>query len=231
MMPDATLKKASLVLFEAGRRPPSQGGDTIQFMFNPKEYSIQKSADWQRDSQRRAKQAPKVQFKGTNARSLSLEVFLDAEMQDGDTVAQTAERLMECCAPTQASIDRRKPMPPNVLLRWGQSESFVAFVKQVQVRYTLFTPDGEPLRATCTVELEEVSTSPDSQNPTSGTPTVHRTHTVVAGDSLHSIAYGEYRDPRFWRAIATINDVDDPLRLPAGAELLLPPPAEARSLS
>jgi nucleoid-associated protein YgaU len=47
-------------------------------------------------------------------------------------------------------------------------------------------------------------------------------HTVVAGDSLPSIAYREYGDPEIWRVVAEANDIDDPLRLRAGTTLLLP---------
>jgi nucleoid-associated protein YgaU len=50
---------------------------------------------------------------------------------------------------------------------------------------------------------------------------------VVAGDSLASIAYDEYEDARLWRALAEANHLDDPMRLPPGTELLVPPPAEA----
>jgi nucleoid-associated protein YgaU len=47
-------------------------------------------------------------------------------------------------------------------------------------------------------------------------------HTVVAGDSLPSIAWREYGDPTLWRPIAERNGIDDPMRLPAGTALLIP---------
>ena len=37
--------------------------------------------------------------------------------------------------------------------------------------------------------------------------------TVVAGDTLASIAYAEYGDPTMWRPLAAFNGIDDPLRL------------------
>jgi nucleoid-associated protein YgaU len=49
-----------------------------------------------------------------------------------------------------------------------------------------------------------------------------RSHQVVMGDSLMSIAYQEYGDSALWRAIALANDIDDPLRLPTGLELRVP---------
>jgi nucleoid-associated protein YgaU len=46
--------------------------------------------------------------------------------------------------------------------------------------------------------------------------------TIVAGDSLASIAYKEYGDPAMWRPLAAFNGIDDPLRLQLGSSVLLP---------
>ena len=67
---------------------------------------------------------------------------------------------------------------------------------------------------------------PWRQNPTSGSDAVRRSHLMVDGDSLASVAYGEYGDPATWRALARFNGIDDPLRCPAGTRLLLPSPEE-----
>jgi nucleoid-associated protein YgaU len=53
---------------------------------------------------------------------------------------------------------------------------------------------------------------------------------VVAGDSLPSVAHAEYGDPRYWRAIAAANGIDDPARVQPGTHLLLPSPSEAKEL-
>jgi nucleoid-associated protein YgaU len=53
--------------------------------------------------------------------------------------------------------------------------------------------------------------------------TGHRTHRVVAGDSLASIAYLEYGDPNGWRRLADANGIDDPLRVRDGTVLHVPP--------
>jgi nucleoid-associated protein YgaU len=43
---------------------------------------------------------------------------------------------------------------------------------------------------------------------------------------LASVAYAEYGDPNAWRPLAGFNEIDDPLRVPTGAMLLLPSPEE-----
>jgi nucleoid-associated protein YgaU len=60
------------------------------------------------------------------------------------------------------------------------------------------------------------------QNPTSGVLAVSRSHVMVAGDSLPSVAYAEYGDATMWRLLADYNGIDDPMRVAEGATLLLP---------
>ena len=107
------------------------------------------------------------------------------------------------CRPTTA-WPRRRPC-----LRWSccsgaTVKSFAAFVTSVQAKYTLFTGEGTPIRATCNVSLEEMPGDPRKQNPTSGGLTLTSVRTVVAGDSLASIAYREYGDPAMWRPLAAV---------------------------
>jgi nucleoid-associated protein YgaU len=67
-------------------------------------------------------------------------------------------------------------------------------------------------------------------NPTSGGLATRRTHTMVEGDTLASVAYKEYRDPSRWRALAVINGIDDPMRVAPGTELMIPEKREADAL-
>lgn len=198
----------------------------LVFRFNPKEYTVAKTASWKRSDQRGAEQASVPEFTGSGPKTLSLEVFLDVAESPGGDIAADVDLLFSCCAPTDKSRDSERPSPPFVVFGWGSTTSFPAFVKKVQARYTMFRPDGCPTRAVCDLDLEEVPSPAARQNPTSG-GTARRTHTVVAGETLASIAYREYRDASAWRAIAARNDLDDPLRLPPGTRLLLPPAAEA----
>src|SRR5207253_4703089 len=62
--------------------------------------------------------------------------------------------------------------------------------------YTMFKPDGTPMRAICTLDVEEIPSEPGRQNPTSGGLAARRSHTVVAGDSLASIAYRDRKSTR-----------------------------------
>ncbi len=227
----AKLEKARLEVVEPpspATKPPSLrgGGRQITFQFNPREYTVKKTAKWERKAEKGAEQTAVPEFMGPEPRSLDLEMFLDHSDGSGD-VAADVEALFDCLKPTAKSLSANKPSPPWVVFGWGSTVSIVAIVKSVSARFSLFRPDGTPIRAVCNVSLEEVPTEAPRQNPTSGSLTALRTHRVVAGDSLASIAYDEYEDARLWRALAEANHLDDPMRLPPGTELLVPSPAEA----
>ncbi len=212
------------------RTPPSEPGSLeagarigrIKFQFNPKELSVSKAAKWTRNAQKNSKNSGVPEFRGPEPCKLALEMFLDASDTQGDSVVKTVEKLFSCCVPTPESHDKNKPNPPWVVFHWGSLTSFTGYIASVNVKYTLFTPGGLPIRGTATVNLEEISKEQKGQNPTSGALATHRVHTVSTGDTLASIAWREYGDPAMWRAIATTNRIDDPMRLRAGSSLLIP---------
>jgi hypothetical protein len=210
------------------RRKDGDGRLTCQF--NPKEYTIAKSASWCRTTVRSAQTASTAEFVGTNPRSLQMELFFDGWASGSGDVSQSIDRLMEWTNPTRQSIQANVPAPPIVFFLWGSKTLFDAYVKSVSARYSMFTGDGLPIRATASVGFEEVPNEPARQNPTSGGPG-RRSHVVALGETLHSIAYGEYGDPTYWRGLATLNHVEDPLRLDPGTVLLIPPARQVAARS
>lgn len=226
------LARAALIVYDlqpSGNGTDAKVGaktDEITFQFNPKEVTIQKSAKWERKSAATAKKAAPPEFKGSEPCKLTLEMFFDASGTHDASVVTIVEKLFACCVPTAKSASSAKPTPPLVALQWGQITSFTAFVTSVSAKYTLFSADGTPIRALCSVSLEEMPVDPGKQNPTSGGLAVRRAHTMVDGDTLASVAYAEYGDPTTWRRLAAYNGIDDPLRVPAGTRLLLPSAAD-----
>ncbi|MGB3256777.1 MAG: peptidase M23 [Ornithinimicrobium sp.] len=230
--PPAQMTRASLKLYDANAAAAGTGAklgaerDQVEFQFNPKEVTIAKSAKWGRDPNASAQTAGPPEFNGAEPCKLTLEMFFDATATHDGSVVATVERLLACCVPTEESSGKDKPTPPLVMLEWGKISSFPAFVTSVTAKYTLFSADGMPIRAVCSVALEEMPDEAWRQNPTSGGLSARRAHHVIDGDSLASIAYAEYGDPTLWRDVASFNDIDDPLRLPRGSVLLLPAPED-----
>ncbi|WP_163510804.1 LysM peptidoglycan-binding domain-containing protein [Fodinicola acaciae] len=224
--PPANLQRATLKVLE----PPSDatqtkpGGpiDEIKFQFNPKELTLTKTANWGPVEQRNAKKGGPTQFKGAQPGKLTLEMFLDATEKMDSSVVDTVEKLFQCCVPTDKSQSKSKASPPWVQFQWGGMLSFPGCIKSVTAKYTLFASNGTPIRAVCTINLEEISGEEKGQNPTSGSLAVRDVHTAVEGDTLASIANSAWGNPELWRELAKANDIDNPMHLPPGTRLLVP---------
>jgi nucleoid-associated protein YgaU len=211
--------KLSSVLSQA----KAGGEGEVKFTFNPKEFTISKSAQWQRRNQKGTGSAAMPEFTGSQPATLTLEIFLDNSEAKAPDVASKVQTLLDSVAPLQKTVTTETPTPPWVVFGWGRFTSFVAVVKQVSARYTMFRPDGVPVRAVVTLGLEEVPTDPPPrQNPTSGALTASRSHRMVDGDSLQSVAQAEYGDVGRWRDLADANGIDDPMRVAPGTPLLIP---------
>jgi len=223
----ASPQRAFLEMFEpkhvkGGNPELGSAKGKIAFQFNPKEVSITKSAKWERKTTKDKKAGP-PEYSGAEPCKMSLELFFDSTMDPGVNVVESVDNLFRCCVPCKEFKKGETPMPFLVKFHWGSVESFAAFISQVQAKYTRFAANGIPIRAVCTVNLEEIDVTPTSgQNPTSGTLSADRVHTMVAGDSLALVAYQEYGDPQLWRPLAAYNRIDDPMRVADGMQLLLP---------
>jgi hypothetical protein len=226
-LPNIGLARAQLRIME----PPATVGAgpggviaTVTFQFNPNRLSVSKSVEWRRQPSRMASRSALPEFVGSGPRSLTVEVFLDATARHDNSVEQRVQQLMSACVPTPRSLAAKKPASPWVRFEWGSARtaSFDAVLTNLSAEYSLFDVDGKALRARCSLTMEEASTGPAGQNPTSGSREARRTQRVVAGDTLPQLAWREYGDATAWRTIAEANEIDDPMELAPGTELIVP---------
>lgn len=219
-----TLVKAQILVLDADAVDPGRGlPSVIDVQFNPNQYQLEKAAQLAEigipgiDS-------PLLQFiRGQNER-LTLELFFDTtDSGTGDgaqDVRQQTNRIYQL-----VKMQPRTHAPPRVLVMWS-SLSFKAVVETVRQTFTLFSPDGVPLRATVNVTFREYKALEDQLaelNLQSSDRT--RQRTVQAGDTLSGIAAEMYGVPTAWRHIADANQavlasVIDP---PPGITLSIPP--------
>lgn len=218
-------EKAYLKIIKPKSAGGAPGGGTeigrVTFRYNPKEFSYKKTASWDRKPAKGATSSAPPEFKGADPIGLTVEVFLDA-YETGKDITRDIDLLTSCCVPLPETISSKKPSPPWVLFGWGARVHITAYVESVDVKCTMFKPDGTPLRATCTVAMKEIPPELAKQNPTSGGVATLRSHLVVEGDSLPLIAYQEYGDAGAWRVLADANGIDDPMRIRSGSRVLVP---------
>ncbi len=205
----------------------------LRFRYNPAELSTSKSASWSRPQAAGASTASAPQYTGPNPLSVTMELVFDGWEDEGADVSRHIKTLLDWMNPPEGATGRLAH-PPMLRFEWGTSrilQGWKCFLKQVSAKYTLFSSDGTPIRATCQISLEEVPQDPPPTNPTSGSRESRRSRLLDEGDSLQNAAYREYGDPNLWRGLAEFNGIDDPLRVPAGTRILVPSLAEAKRLA
>lgn len=123
---------------------------------------------------------------------------------------------------------------PILVVQWGPPAAgftLEALLTDVRIRYERISVAGVPLVASVTLSLKEEPTTLKLTNPTSGGRPGRRRHTVTADENLAAIAMAAFGDPNAWRAIAKVNNIDDPAAVGPGDVLYLPAHEELRELA
>lgn len=130
----------------------------VQAQYNPKELQVDQNIPWSKKNQ--ANQANPtglhLEFTGAEGRSMSVEMLFDGYEQK-KSVSDSVDALYTMASvidPTSPSEDLRRPH--LCLATWGDTvKNFRCVIESLSIKYTMFSSDGVPLRATCTVKLKE----------------------------------------------------------------------------
>ena len=208
-----------------------EGGDTIQALFNPTEFTITKGNNWTFDPVK-GTSLPKGKFGGGKPREMQVSLLLDQSLPNaGMSVKDITDKLFKMMeVPSGGGGGKANAVPPLVTFQWGEMIPFKAACTSLTVAFQLFKPNGTPIRADVKLALTQAeaatSASANSKgsktNPTTRSSGGLGVHVVKDGDSLQSIAHDTYGDPNRWRMIAEANGVDNPLHLRRGRALDLP---------
>ena len=224
------LQKAMLIAeYEAGF-------DFVEVQFNPTEFSLEKGAQIAEvgipgiDS-------PVLQFVRGQNEKLTVELFFDTT-EAGMGVGATSVTTLTDPVYSMVKIEPTRHAPPIVTFIWNSSfpganlsgfsgsqgrNEFRGVVESVRQKFTLFSPEGVPLRANLTLTLREYKTL-DEQLDQLNLSSPDRTHGHITQkrETLASIAHRYYGRAVDWREIADKNDIDDPRRLRSGTTLTVP---------
>lgn len=134
--------------------------------------------------------------------------------------------------------------PPICRFVWGKSWHIPGIVWSIAERLEYFTKDGLPRRSFLRLLFRRVLESPHSRNAAAGAqrPVAGQTpglpgfgqeaesHEILSGERPDQIGHTFYDDPAKGRAVMLYNNIDDPLRIPPGTILDLPPVFELENL-
>jgi Contractile injection system tube protein/LysM domain len=187
----------------------------IEVLFNPGEYSIEKSNQYQSTSLPGVA-TPITQFVSGNASTLTLDLFFDS-YEKGEDVRNYTNKFTDLL-----KIDSQLHAPPICEFHWGMLV-FKATIEKISQKFTLFLDSGIPVRATLNTSFKEYKTiteQPQEEARQSADRTKQRI--LQEGDNLLLLANREYGDPSFWREIARANQIDNPRLVEIGRELIVP---------
>jgi nucleoid-associated protein YgaU len=209
----------------------------LDVQFNPTELSMNKGAQIA-EIAIPGIDSPILQFvRGQNER-VTLELFFDTT-EDGTGAGATSVTTRTNEFYALVKMSGKEHAPPRCRFGWGQEfpglinqagevsgtrKAFECIVETIQQKFTLFSPDGVPLRATLSVTLREYVTLETQLHQLNLQSSDHtRVHIVQRGETLPQIAYVAYKDPARWRLIAQANRLLHPRDVQPGMVLNLPP--------
>lgn len=154
---------------------PSLG---VQAQYNPKELQIDKSVPWQKHNKANAN-GLQLEFTGAEGRTMSVELLFDAyeEKKNIQEAVKILEKLATVRQPNSSQDEMRRPH--HCVVVWGtvmggDDSKFRCVIEQISTKYTMFSSEGIPLRATVTLKLKEaervsMASSGDGSGGTGGT--------------------------------------------------------------
>ena len=191
-------------------------GTHLEVLFNPSEYSLELANNF-KDTNTPGLDKPITQFVNGLAGTLNMELYFDTYTDGGGSdVTEKTDEVAKL-------LGIEEYAPPEVEFRWG-SMAFCGVVEKLSQRFTMFLPDGVPVRAKLTVTFKGVKAlSEQLKDSRRNSSDKTKRRILTAGSTILLMAAKEYGDPRCWRLIAQRNRIDDPGAIRPGTALVVPP--------
>lgn len=150
--------KTSKLTIIALDKPASPGRSKLEAQYNPKEIGIDKSVPWQKAPTSTGDQ-PELQFTAAEGRSMSFELMFDGYEAGQNVHTEYVGPLLALAMVMKPGGTEEETRPPRVqiLLGTGALPAFEGVIASVGTKYTMFLPNGTPVRATCSVKVSEAS--------------------------------------------------------------------------
>jgi hypothetical protein len=166
-------------------------------------------------------------YKSTAPEELKIDFVLDGTRTmegyvDKYKSMEVSDQIKEFnnCVQYEGKIHR----PRFLIVRWGSEIKFPCVLSHMEVSYSLFKPNGDPLRAkiSATFVKYETEAAIFAANHISS-PDLSHQRVSKKGDRLDLLSYDIYDDPAFFLEVARVNELTSPRNLKPGLELVFPP--------
>lgn len=113
--------------------------------------------------------------------------------------------------------------PNYLILRWA-TLTFWCRLLSLTINYTMFKPDGTPLRARADATFVEFKNEQQlALEASDSSPDLSHVVTVLTGDTLPLMCYRIYGTSVYYPQVARVNGLTDFRNLTVGQQLLFPP--------
>ena len=152
--------KLTIIALDQPTSPGKAKNVPLIAQYNPKEVGVDKSVPWQKAPTSTGDQ-PEMQFTSAEGRSMSFELFFDGYETGTNVHTEYVGPLLALAMVMKPGGTEEEKRPPRVRILWGSGAlpQFDGVIASVGTKYTMFLPDGTPVRATCSVKITEASSA------------------------------------------------------------------------
>jgi hypothetical protein len=205
--------------------------EEFQTAFEGQPYSVMINPDtlkWQRNIEYNEQQTPdsssaSQKYKCTSSDKLNFDIVIDCTgVVDSKRVNMATEinSLEKIVYTYNGDIHR----PNYVKVQWGSSLTFKGVLDSFDISYTLFKPDGSPLRAKISLGFSQyISPSTVKMQEKQASPDVTHLVSVVEGITLPQLCQKVWNDDSYYVQVARYNDLNKFRNLKGIEKLIFPP--------
>lgn len=177
-------------------------------------------------------QATETKYKSTAPEELRLEFILDGTLTVENYGGERAEEFMSKTVHEQLAdlkrcvydMDGTIHRPRFLIVQWGTELSFKSVLSNLELNYTLFEPDGSPLRIKVNATfLAHKSREEIAAEARKTSPDLTHYRQVKQDDRLDLMTYKIYNDSKYFMQAAKVNRLITLRRIKPGKELYFPP--------
>jgi Contractile injection system tube protein len=132
---------------------------TVCAQYRPKELEVNQSIPWTKHINKINHNTMQMEFSGAEGRDASLELFFDASELPGGSVQGPIDMLTQLATVRDpASHEDEMKRPHHCVMVFGRiysSKIFRCVIMSINTKFTMFSPQGAPIRATVMLKLKE----------------------------------------------------------------------------
>lgn len=167
-------------------------------------------------------------YKSTKPEELKIEFILDGTQTMAGYVEQyktmevhdQIEAFTNCVYKYEGKIHR----PRFLILRWGSEIKFPCVLSHLDINYSLFNPNGNPLRAKLTATFLKYETEVAvAAAARMSSPDLTHLRKIKEGDRLDRMTFKIYNNSNYFLQVAKVNNLSTVRRIRPGTEMFFPP--------